>query len=160
MGCYAARMMQHLAESRGLLQWSRPVKPPGGGDAAEGGISADHDVEIEEQRQRETRPHRRLLCAACGQLVTTEDNVIEVANQHCHTFVNPGGFVYTIRCFSHAPGSAGEGESSDHWSWFPGYRWQVAACVGCAVQLGWIFRGADHVFFGLIVERLAEGLDE
>ena len=128
---------------------TRPHRPPGTG----GGKG---ELEVAPQSEKERALERRLLCAACGEVVTSETHALEVQNQHAHTFVNPGGFVYKIRCFSRADGCRGEGESSDHWTWFPGYCWQIAACRVCGAHLGWIFRGADHVFFGLIVERLAE----
>lgn len=146
------RWLKHLEQSC----CERPKKPPGGsGDPA----AIPEQPEVETEVERDVGPPRRLLCAACSQFVTTAADAIEVANQHAHTFVNPGGFVYKIRCFSHAAGCAGEGPTSDFWTWFPGYRWQLGSCGGCGSQLGWIFHGADHVFFGLIISRLAESDD-
>lgn len=139
------------------LSLLRPQKPPPGSEGGEPAEGTASDVETAEKR--EVHPRERLLCAACGQLVTHGEHALEVANQHSHTFVNPGGFVYKIRCFSHAQGCSGQGPSSDVWTWFPGYLWQLGICTGCGAQLGWIFRGPAHIFFGLIIERLVEASD-
>jgi hypothetical protein len=79
-----------------------------------------------------------------------------VAGGHEHRFVNPGGIHYHIGCFARAAGLIPVGEPSPYWTWFPAYRWQIERCPGCQEHLGWLFRGADHEFHGLILDRLEE----
>lgn len=118
----------------------------------------DAASEVQSESEREPAKASRLVCAACGRLVTSRAEAIEVGDHHEHTFVNPAGFVYKIGCFEEAYCRA-EGPTSSHWSWFPGYHWQVVLCAACGVQLGWIFRSTPHTFYGLIVERLAESTE-
>jgi len=102
--------------------------------------------------QRE--PERRrgdLLCARCERRITHEDLRIEVAGNHLHTFVNPGGYVHRLGCFAAATGLAETGPTETAFSWFPGYSWQIVACGGCTAHLGWIYRCAGEQFFGLLV---------
>ena len=99
----------------------------------------------------------KLLCAACGNVVTELRSRIEMSGSHTHTFVNPAGVFYKIGCFSEAPGAVPVGEPSDHWAWFPGFDWQTLACSACFEHLGWSFRSADASFVGLILERVVEG---
>lgn len=126
---------------------------------APGAPQSDEASEVQSESERERARAPRLVCAACGRLVTSRAAAIEVAGDHEHTFVNPAGFVYKIGCFGEATCRA-EGPTSSHWSWFPGYHWQVVLCAGCGVQLGWIFRSTPHTFYGLVLERLAEASDE
>lgn len=97
---------------------------------------------------------RPLVCAACGLRITDEDQRIEMAGAHEHTFVNPGGFVHHIGCFGAAPGCVHLGTLESAFSWFPGWTWQVAACAQCRAHLGWIYRNADQQFHGLITSAL------
>lgn len=101
--------------------------------------TVDHDDEI--------------FCAACGQSMTRQRWTVSRRDAHEHTVFNPAGQLFTILCFAEAPGCAVQGDSSSDFTWFPGYRWTVAMCRGCAVHIGWRFEGAD-VFFGLIKPRL------
>jgi hypothetical protein len=87
-------------------------------------------------------------------VVTSRDTAIEVDGGHVHVRRNPAGFVFQIGCFRYAPGCAAEGPSSEEWSWFPGYTWQVGLCTGCGAHLGWVFVLAPARFYGLILERL------
>ena len=106
-------------------------------------------------------PERALVCAACGHPTTDEAARIEMAGCHAHTCVNPGGYVYRIGCFRHAPGVVGAGGWSGDYSWFGGYLWQVVCCGACSMHLGWAFEpearsaGTADRFFGLILDRLA-----
>lgn len=120
------------------------------------------EVETLIARERDTRrdEERRLLCAACGRTVARPHHRISVGGAHRHTFTNPLGLVFTIGCFSDAPGCVATGEATAEWSWFRGYRWQVGLCRGCGVHLGWGYRpeedgAATSAFYGLILERLA-----
>lgn len=103
-----------------------------------------------------TPAERRLCCAGCRHVVTTEAARVEIAGAHRHTCVNPAGFVFRIGCFARAPGVEGMGERVAEDSWFPGYTWQLALCARCSTHLGWRFRGLEPAFEGLILDRLVE----
>ena len=100
---------------------------------------------------------RRLLCAVCGAMVTHVSARIQRAGSHRHEFANPAGERFRIGCFATAPGAHAHGRPSALWSWFDGYRWQVAGCRACGVQLGWHFGDtAGDSFYGLVLESLRE----
>jgi len=90
-----------------------------------------------------------IFCAACGQSMTRQRWAVSRRDAHEHTVFNPAGKLFTIRCFADAPGVELHGDPSSDFTWFPKYRWIVAACRGCGVHIGWRFEGAD-IFFGLI----------
>jgi hypothetical protein len=110
--------------------------------------------EPQQEKRQETRDEAWVRCAACGHALAPEKARIDVDGRHVHTFVNPGGHEYTIRCFGEAPGCAGAGEESTFWSWFRGFAWRIAVCARCGTQVGWSFRRETGVFWGLIVERV------
>lgn len=114
---------------------------PGGKDAPE-----------EERVDRARR--RQLLCARCLLPVTDDEARFEALGRHEHVCANPHGFAYHIGCFTTAPGCVGIGPEESYWSWFPGYSWQLALCRGCHGHLGWRFRAAASIFYGLILDRL------
>lgn len=97
-----------------------------------------------------------LACAHCLREVTTSAARIAVGGGHEHTFTNPAGFRYHIGCFATVVGCVRVGEPSTYWTWFPGSSWQIEQCGTCREHLGWLFRSADSVFHGLIVDRLVE----
>jgi hypothetical protein len=97
-------------------------------------------------------------CARCGHTLALERDRTAPDGKHAHTFVNPSGFEFTIRCFREAAGCEEWGEASSFWSWFPGHAWQVALCGACKTHVGWSFAplaGEARGFFGLIVDHLA-----
>jgi hypothetical protein len=96
-----------------------------------------------------------LACARCRRPVTSRAAGIEVDGGHEHSFLNPVGLRFHIGCFARAA-CLPSGEPSTHWTWFPGYSWQVELCPGCGEQLGWLFRRTVHQFHGLILDRLVE----
>jgi hypothetical protein len=99
-----------------------------------------------------------VLCAACRAVVTDRRNAISVSGAHEHTFVNPAGIIYPVRCYGDAPGCRGAGELTAEFSWFAGYAWRYALCGSCAEHLGWVYRAeAGGAFYGLIADKLAEG---
>lgn len=106
------------------------------------------------EKERAAPGDRALVCAACGHAITDEDARIAMSGGHEHTFVNPGGFAYTIGCFARAPGLALHARIEAAFSWFPGWTWQVAGCTCCQAHLGWAYRNSDAVFYGLILDRL------
>lgn len=97
-----------------------------------------------------------IRCSGCGHALTWDRSRIDVEGRHVHTFVNPAGFEYTVRCFGDAPGCTGAGEESTFWSWFSGFAWRMAACGGCGAHVGWSFRKEATVFWGLIADRIAD----
>jgi hypothetical protein len=98
-----------------------------------------------------------LRCASCGHAITSKASAFEVEGAHEHVRTNPAGFTFRIGCFREAPGCSGEGAASEHFSWFPGYAWQIALCRGCGGHLGWVFRLDSSGFYGLIKARLVQG---
>ena len=109
---------------------------------------------IQVPQQKEAKPVR---CAGCLGRLTDEDAAIEVTGQHTHMCMNPHGLFFRVACFTAAPGCTVHGQPEEHWSWFTGYGWQIAACGGCSTHLGWRFTAGDHVFFGLIDDRILRG---
>ena len=80
----------------------------------------------------------------------------EVDGAHEHTFLNPAGVVYTIRCFHGAPGAAFVGEPTSAFSWFVGWTWRIALCAACGAHVGWRWDRDDAAFVGLIATAIAE----
>ena len=98
-------------------------------------------------------PEQALLCATCSAPVTYENQAIEISGSHYHTFFNPSGIVFELRCFQQAQGAAAQGDPSAEFTWFPGFRWQIALCSTCHGHLGWRFTN-DSSFYGLIKDQL------
>ena len=109
------------------------------------------DSEAEESEGRE---ERGLNCVYCRWMVTTEKEAIEVNGRHNHTFFNPMGIVFELRCFAKAEGCGVRGFPTHEFTWFAGYDWSFAHCTRCIAHLGWLYRSADHSFFGLIGNKL------
>ncbi len=103
---------------------------------------------------------RRLLCAACGEPITTDEQRISIAGRHVHRRVNPVGVEFEFGSFSAAPGSVVVGQPTTEFAWFAGYSWVYAICRGCGAHLGWLFEGHEPRFFALILNRLEEEPDE
>jgi hypothetical protein len=110
--------------------------------------------QIETGRETTTPPDDALRCAACDHRITEHAYRSETGGTHEHTFVNPAGFTFRIGCFVAAPGCKHIGSTSDAFSWFPGWTWQVAICGRCRAHVGWIFRCAGEQFHGLILAAL------
>jgi hypothetical protein len=126
---------------------------PGSG---EGGAKPD----VRTLDQKGAGVGRPLLCARCKHPITTTAARIEVAGSHQHVRFNPHGFEYQFGCFSEAPGCQAASWPSEEFSWFAGYSWEIGRCERCREHLGWRFADAEHAFFGLIFERLADGGSE
>ncbi|MGQ0657143.1 MAG: cereblon family protein [Chromatiales bacterium] len=130
--------------------------------AATGGLRCFQATGTEPVAIRQSRPQRlrgrskrRLRCAACGQTVTDEAQRIAMRGSHLHRCTNPAGYTYGIGCFRNAPGCGHVGELTAAYTWFAGYRWQVALCGGCGEHLGWRYRDSgSEGFYGLITARL------
>jgi len=113
------------------------------------------DVDTADRGQEEEQPEKALFCSACGHLITYENQAVEMNGSHHHTFFNPAGIVYEIRCFSSAQGCLVYGESSSEFTWFAGYSWCLALCAGCHSHMGWSFSSGEAGFYGLIGRKLA-----
>ena len=119
-------------------------------DPAEGGIDIEEESATDEELGRGTW----CLCAICGNRVTTTEHRTSIGGKHVHVETNPDGVVYQIGCYSSSVGTIGVGPFSDFWSWFPGYRWQVAVCSACEGHLGWHFTSEAGSFVGLITANI------
>ncbi len=113
----------------------------------------EDDVEKTEDRSP-------LICASCGERITSVKERLEMNGTHAHTFTNPHGFSFDIGCFRSAPGCTPQGQATEAWTWFRGYAWRVAVCGGCGAHLGWGYEPVpadpdSRGFFGLILDRLA-----
>ncbi len=100
-------------------------------------------------------PEAYVRCRQCLNIITYPDERMAVHGSHQHTFANPHGIVFEIGCFKTVKGCGYVGPSSDEFSWFPGYRWRIAACLRCLMHLGWLFDSPDSdSFHGLILDRI------
>ena len=105
--------------------------------------------------QTEEREEKLILCRNCGHAITHPDEQTERDGAYHHTFANPHGIVYEIGCFQTADGCGTTGPATGEFTWFKGYRWQVAICRACLVHMGWLFvsESSDR-FHGLILDQL------
>ncbi|GAB4335496.1 MAG: hypothetical protein Kow0089_05240 [Desulfobulbaceae bacterium] len=87
-------------------------------------------------------------------MITTAGQAVSRNERHEHTFFNPAGIIYEIRCFAAAPGCRVHGRPTGEFTWFPGYTWQYALCATCGDHLGWYFSSGESGFFGLISPKL------
>lgn len=117
---------------------------------------ADSDVVVRtiERDEEEEKEEKALFCRFCGKQITELRFAIEMSDDHHHTFFNPAGIIYEIRCFSQAEGCVRHGPSTDEFSWFPGYTWRLALCSECFVHMGWYFSSGTLGFYGLIGKNL------
>jgi hypothetical protein len=116
------------------------------------------DEKREQLTEREVadvpQEERRLFCAACRQLITSQDDRISIQGAQEHTFTNPHGYVFHIGCFRQTRGCSYVGERMSAWSWFRGFTWRIALCSNCNTHLGWMFEAPGNRFYGLILNRL------
>jgi hypothetical protein len=100
---------------------------------------------------------KSLLCRQCKSPVTSKRYAVAINGNHLHTFFNPAGVIYEIRCFKQAEGCTVYGQPTDEFTWFKGYVWRYALCASCLVHLGWVFESGEKTFFGIINSKLIEG---
>lgn len=102
----------------------------------------------------DSKTGKAVLCRTCRAVVTGRDREISVNGKHLHTFFNPAGIVYEIRCFSAAPGCINHGRPTDEFTWFTGHTWEYSLCATCFDHLGWFYTSSGPSFFGLINSKL------
>jgi hypothetical protein len=113
------------------------------------------DPQIDERSEPERDD--RIRCAQCTQVVTAGALAVERGGAHEHTFRNPAGYSWTIRCFRDAQGCTSAGPLTAEASWFAGYQWSHALCSTCGRHLGWWFVGSGPSFVALIARRITGG---
>lgn len=95
-----------------------------------------------------------VICSVCYQKITDPSKQIVIHQSFRHIFANPHGYVFEIGCFSDAIGCHPASISSNEFSWFIGYSWQIGICNRCSAHLGWFFSSELNNFWGLILEKL------
>ncbi len=99
----------------------------------------------------------RVRCGQCRAVVTRGALAVQRGGAHEHTFRNPAGYSWTIRCFRDASGCTASGGFTAEASWFAGYQWCYAHCATCGRHLGWWFVGSGPSFVALIARRITQG---
>jgi len=98
-----------------------------------------------------------ILCRNCLNILTLPSENILIDGAHTHTFANPAGIVYEIRCFNLAGGCIKAGNPSFEFAWFKGYFWKIANCAKCLSHKGWFFQSSTgSSFYGLIIDNYLE----
>jgi len=87
----------------------------------------------------EDENQRGIVCAECRERLTSRTASIVVNRHHEHRFMNPGGRIFVMRCFSDAPRVHAMYAPTADYSWFAGFLWRYAHCGNCAFHLGWLF---------------------
>lgn len=77
-------------------------------------------------------------------------------------FPNPHGQLREIMTALYAQNVELVGAATTHFTWFPGYAWEVALCGQCATHLGWRYTAVDAetepaTFYGLLSSALVQG---
>ncbi len=108
------------------------------------------------QKYQQKKFGKTLLCSTCSAVITEQRHAFSINGGHEHTFFNPAGIAFEVRCFLLAPGCLVQGKASTDFSWFDGYRWQYATCGNCLTHLGWFFIARKHSFFSLICNKLLQ----
>ncbi|MDY6903861.1 MAG: cereblon family protein [Thermodesulfobacteriota bacterium] len=139
-----------------LIRWACFRKDP---EQANGSGSTP-DRTPQQLTENDQKPEQEkpsfLRCCHCRHNITTTEEKIAVNNAHHHTFANPGGIVFHVGCFRSAPGCSHSGLATDEFTWFPGYKWQIAVCSACLLHMGWRFSTTGSGFYALILDHLIE----
>lgn len=97
-----------------------------------------------------------VVCRACGIGLAASADATTVGGHHHHSFINPEGYIYRVRCFTKVRNVVTVGIPSSDFTWFAGHTWLVLACATCACHVGWQFDSESSKFFALIADRIAE----
>ena len=111
-------------------------------------------VDPEIDQADSTEDDDRIRCSRCRAEITRAALAVPRGGAHEHTFRNPAGYSWTIRCFRDAPGCTSTGGFTDEATWFAGYAWCFALCATCGRHLGWWYVGSGPSFVGLIAGRI------
>ena len=104
----------------------------------------------------EVREEKWYVCRQCNQRITQPGFHLNVQGSHEHTFANPSGIVFDIKCFSNALGYSFIGPSSAEFTWFSGHSWRIIICSSCLTHIGWYFsNNSGEGFFGFVADRIA-----
>jgi hypothetical protein len=96
-----------------------------------------------------------IRCRRCGNRITFAPAAGELAGNHVHRRVNPGGVRFEFGIFTRAPGCTALGSPVEQHTWFSGYAWDIVQCAACGEHLGWRFsRAQTDPVFGLIFAKL------
>ncbi len=106
----------------------------------------------------ETERENFYICRACGNVIASPAEKLEIDGKFSHTFVNPAGIIYNIVCFSDARGCIIFGDPITDFTWFPGFGWSYALCSNCQAHLGWYYSSEGKGFYGLILDNIIENL--
>jgi hypothetical protein len=116
----------------------------------------EFNEELSQKIFTEEKEKNDVLCGICKYNISSIDDMIEVNGSHQHTFKNPVGIVYRIRCFSSASGCMLIGAPTTDNTWFPEFSWNFSLCSQCFSHLGWFYQSVQMTFFGLILENIIE----
>lgn len=99
---------------------------------------------------------RIYTCIRCGSMITPASSKTNIDGAFKHSFTNPHGYMFTIGCFTEAPGCASAGTITSDFTWFPGFAWRISLCAVCGLHMGWEFSKGTAAFYGLILMNLRE----
>ncbi|WP_432735782.1 cereblon family protein [Maridesulfovibrio sp. FT414] len=115
------------------------------------------DLDAKDESALDDAPgKKKIVCRECGFKICDASFAIRVNGSHEHSFFNPHGYVFELRCFSSAPGCMTASPPSSEFSWFAGHTWQIGACALCSAHLGWKFQSGASTFYGLIKNSIQE----
>lgn len=104
----------------------------------------------------ESKEEQWYVCKQCHQQITQPGFQLNIQGRHEHTFANPSGIVFDIKCFSNAQGFSFIGPPSEEFTWFSGHTWRIIICSSCLTHIGWYFvNSSGKGFFGFIADRIA-----
>lgn len=110
-------------------------------------------VKVSFSIKKESLTDERILCKQCMAYIAHKDDIITIEGSASHYKRNPAGIFFSLICLSNAPGCGILGDYTSEHSWFSGYEWSIALCLGCLSHLGWHFIGKGS-FYGLIANRI------
>lgn len=109
---------------------------------------------------------RALCCRTCATEVSFEEALFCMGHDTVtRLFPNPYGDLREIYTLTTAYSLDFVGPPTTEFTWFPGYAWEVAYCLGCRTHLGWRFLAVEdscepRLFYGLLTRELTGGCAE
>ena len=81
-----------------------------------------------------------MRCRTCGAAIAREADVFSMsAEGPVGAYVNPHGYLHEVVTVRRAEGLFLVGRPTAEHTWFAGYAWTIAGCLGCSAHLGWLF---------------------